>query len=114
MATSTRWVRRRLARLRKRVARAIPAGAFLPVLLVSCAITGLLMFQATQLYKERSELAALRAGQRPAYQEARRLREQLEGMAAAAATLAKQGNSNAIMIVEALRARGFTIDPSKR
>lgn len=105
---------RGVSRLRERFAGDKPTSAFLPILLVTCAITGLLLFQASQLYGDRSQLAELRAGQRPAYKEAQRLQDQLEGMAADTADLAEQGNANARLIVEALRSRGITIDPSKR
>jgi hypothetical protein len=100
--------------LRSRLGSDQPVSAFLPILLVTCAITGLLLFQAWQLFGDRSQLAELRAVQRPAYQEAQRLQDQLEGMAAETATLAESGNANARLIVDALRSRGITIDPSKR
>jgi hypothetical protein len=100
--------------LRERLAGDKPTSAFLPILLVTCAITGLLLFQAAQLYGDRSELAELRATQKPAFEEARRLQNQLEGMAADTAELAERGNPNARLIVDALRSRGITIDPSKR
>lgn len=102
------------SRLRERLGGDKPTSAFLPILLVTCAITGLLLFQAWQLYVDRSQLAELRATQKPAFDEARRLQDQLEGMAADTAKLADEGNSNARLIVEALRSRGITIDPSKR
>lgn len=102
------------SRLRERLGGDKPTSAFLPILLVTCAITGLLLFQAAQLYTERSQLAELRASQRPAYKEAQRLQGQLEGMAADTAVLAEQGNANAQLIIDALRSRGISIDPSKR
>jgi hypothetical protein len=105
---------RGLLRLRERFAGNKPTSAFLPVLMVTCAFTGLLLFQVSQLYGDRRGLAELRASQRPAYKEAQRLQDQLEGMAADTAELAKQGNANARLIVEALRSRGITIDPSRR
>jgi hypothetical protein len=105
---------RRRSRLRERLAGDKPTSAFLPILLVTCAITGLLLFQAAQLYGDRSQLAELRSTQRPAYKEAQRLQSQLEGMAADTAILAEEGNANARLIVDALRSRGISIDPSKR
>ncbi|MCG6943300.1 MAG: hypothetical protein LJE69_18870 [Thiohalocapsa sp.] len=115
MATTThRLGKRTLTRLRERFTGDKPTSAFLPILLVTCAITGLLLFQATQLSKDRSALVDLRAGQKPAYKEAQRLQDQLEGIAADTAVLAGKGNGNAILIVEALRSRGITIDPDKR
>jgi hypothetical protein len=102
------------SRLRERFVGDKPTSAFLPILLVTCAITGLLLFQASQLYADRSQLAVLRATQKPAFDEARRLQDQLEGMAADTALLADKGNANARLIVDALRSRGITIDPSRR
>jgi hypothetical protein len=101
-------------RARQRLLSNTSTNAFLPMLLVTCAITGLMLFQAWQLYKDRSVLADLRANQRPAYVEAQRLQTQLEGVAAGTAELAKQGNANAQLIVEALRSRGITINPDAR
>jgi len=101
-------------RIRNRLFSETSTSVFLPILLVTCAITGLLLFQAWQLYKDRSVLADLRASQRPAYVEAQRLQDQLEGVAAGTAELAKQGNANAKLIVEALRSRGITINTDAR
>ncbi|MBK1631627.1 hypothetical protein CKO31_12910 [Thiohalocapsa halophila] len=111
-AASKRSAKR--SRLRERLAGDKPTSAFLPILLVTCAITGLLLIQAAQLYADRSQLAELRASQRPAYKEAQRLQSQLEGVAADTAVLAEQGNANAKLIIEALRSRGINIDPTKR
>jgi hypothetical protein len=103
-----------VGRVRQQLLSDTSTSAFLPILLVTCAITGLLLFQAWQLYKDRRVLADLRANQRPAYVEAQRLQTQLEGVAAGTAELAKQGNANAQLIVEALRSRGITINPDAR
>jgi len=100
--------------LRDALSSETPTSAFLPILLVTCSITGLLLFQVWQLYKDRSVLADLRATQRPAYKEAQRLQAQLEGVAAGTAALAETGNANARLIVEALRSRGITIHTDKR
>ena len=101
-------------RLRHALSSDTPTSAFLPILLATCAIAGLLLFQAWQLYKDRSVLTDLRATQRPAYIESQRLQDQLEGVAAGTAELGKEGNANAKMIIEALRSRGITIDPDAR
>jgi hypothetical protein len=101
-------------RLRSRFASDAPSSPFLPLLLVTCAMVALLSFQAWQIYENRSVLAELRTSQMPAYREAQRLQDQLEGVAAGTAQLARQGNQNARMIVEALRSRGITINPDAR
>jgi hypothetical protein len=105
---------RRSRRLRDQLAADTPSSPFLPLLLVTCAMVALLSFQAWQIYKDRSVLADLRKSQLPAYREAQRLQDQLEGVAAGTAMLARQGNQNARMIVAALRSRGITIDPDAR
>ena len=101
-------------KLRERLSADTASSPFLPILLVTCAIGGLLLFQAAQLYLDRSVLADLRAQQQPAYKEAQRLQDQLEGLAADTARLAADGNTNAKLIVEALRSRGITINPDTR
>lgn len=103
-----------VARLRRRLGSDSPTSAFLPLLLVASAMVALLLFQTLQLYRDRSSLAEVRAAQQPAYREAQRLQEQLEGVAAATAKLADEGNQNARLIIDALRSRGITIDPDAR
>jgi len=106
--------RRRVRRLREKFSADTPSSPFLPLLLVTCAMVTLLSFQAWQIYRDRSVLADLRKSQLPAYREAQRLQDQLEGVAAGTAALAEQGNQNARMIVAALRARGITINTQAR
>lgn len=104
----------RVSRLRKRLTSDSPTGPFLPLLLVTLAMVGLLSFQALQLWREHSTLAAVRSAQEPAYREAQRLQDQLEGMASSTARLADEGNPNARLVVDALRSRGITIDPKAK
>lgn len=104
----------RFTRLRDRLASDEPSSPFLPLLLVTLAMVGLLLFQGLQLLKEHSALDAVRDAQQPAWREAQRLQAQLEGVAGATAQLAEQGNPNARLVVDALRSRGITIDPKAK
>ncbi len=88
--------------------RSAQTSPFLPLLLISIAITSLLLFNTWELYEDRAALARLRSGQTPAYREAQRLQGQLEGMALGLNRLAIKGNPNAQLIVAALRSRGIT------
>jgi hypothetical protein len=87
-----------------------PTSPFIPLLLLTIAVTGLLLFETWGLFEDRAALASLRVGQTPAYREAQRLQGQLEGMAIGLAQLAIKGNPNAQLIVAALRSRGITIN----
>ena len=90
-----------------------PRSAFVPVLLLALALTGSLAFQTVHLVRERRQLDELSAGLLPQEQAAARLRASLDAIATATAKLALDGNANAQAIVEQLRLRGVTIDPSK-
>ena len=88
-------------------------SAFVPVLLLALAVTGSLAFQTAHLVRERRQLDELSAGLIPQEQASAKLRASLDAIAAATAKLALEGNANALAIVEQLRSRGITIDPSK-
>jgi len=88
-------------------------GSFAPLLLGLITLALWFGFQTTQLLKERETLAALRTNQSTIYTNAQKMRTQLEALAAETAKLAQAGNPNAIQIVNALKARGITIDPGK-
>lgn len=85
-------------------------SAFAPVLLLAVALIALLLFQMTQLVRERTNLAQSKANQEQPVEESRALRAQLDGIAADTARLAEQGNANAQRVVEQLRQRGITIN----
>ena len=87
-------------------------GVFVPLLVLILAVVTWLGFQATQLVIERKNLTALTAGQEAVFQNAQKMRQQLDAIAGGTARLAAQGNPNAQTIVEALRARGITVNPN--
>jgi hypothetical protein len=92
------------------------AGArspFVPMLLLAAAVLAVLVFQATQLVRDRSNLQQLRANQQQPIAEAQSLRAQLDGVAADTARLAEQGNVNARKVIEELEKRGIKINPER-
>ena len=86
---------------------------FAPVLLGLVTLVLWFGFQTAQLLKERENLTTLRGNQTTIYGNAQKMRAQLDALAAQTARLAQAGNANAAQIVNALKARGITIDPSK-
>ena len=88
-------------------------GVFAPLLLGLITLVLWFGFQTLQLVKERENLTALRTNQTAIYGNAQKMRTQLDAIAAETAKLAQAGNTNAALIVNALKQRGITIDPSK-
>lgn len=86
---------------------------FAPLLIGLATLTLWFGFQATQLLKERENLATLRANQATIYGNAQKMRAQLEAIGNEVAKLAQAGNPHATQLVNALKAKGITIDPSK-
>lgn len=87
-----------------------PASLFVPVLLLALALVVWFGFQASQLYGERAQLASLRGGQDATYQNAQKMRAQLDSLASGTQKLADGGNKNAQAVVNALQQRGITIN----
>ena len=102
------------APLRPRPAPAAPRGvsAFVPVLLLALALVAWLGFQAWQQFSERQQLAQLQASIDVQEQTATKIRSSLDAVATATARLASNGNTTARVLVEELRKRGVTINPS--
>jgi|PlaIllAssembly_1097288.scaffolds.fasta_scaffold3796124_1 hypothetical protein len=87
-------------------------GLFLPVLLLAVALVGWFAFQTAQLLHERSLLKQLRTNQETQVQQSVKVRSALDGLARDTAQLAEQGNANAKLLVDELRKRNITINPS--
>ena len=100
----------------RRYLRAMTSGdarsPFLPLLLLTIALLLWVGFQTTQLWRERSNLQTVRANQEAPIEQSTKLRSQLDSIARRTAELAGQGNTGARTIVEELRKRGITINPS--
>ncbi len=87
-------------------------SVFAPLALLLLAMVLWFALQTWQLVMERKNLAAFYTGQETMFQNAQKMRSQLDAIAAGAARLAEKGNPNAQAIVDALRARGVTINPN--
>jgi hypothetical protein len=88
------------------------ASAFVPLLLL---MIGLLIWagaQMFQLFSEHSTLKTLLANQAAPFSASQKLRVQLDAVASGTQRLADQGNQNARLVVDELRKRGITINPS--
>ena len=85
---------------------------FVPWLLLALTVAGWFVFQTVHLWRERETLATARAAQDKPVEEARKIRTALDQLARGTAVLADKGNPNAKLIVDELRRRGITINPS--
>ena len=72
------------------------------------------VFQTTQLVRERSNLEQVRANQEKPFQESVKARALIESIAADTARLAAQGNASAQVVVGELQKRGITINPNAK
>ncbi len=84
----------------------------LPLLLGGLALLGMLAFQTYQLLSDRQALQTARVSQQPAVDNAGKLRGSLDTLAADTQRLADGGNTSARLLVEELKKRGVTINPS--
>jgi hypothetical protein len=88
------------------------SGIFLPLLLILITLVLWFGFQTAQLVKERGNLKTLQANQEKMLNNAQKMRAQLDAIAAGTARLAQQGNANAAQVVNALKAKGISINPN--
>lgn len=85
----------------------------MPVLLMWLALVIWFGFQTLQLLQERGNLAMLSANQQATYENAVRMRTQLDAIAGGTQRLAESGNRNAALIIDQFRQRGVTFSTSK-
>jgi hypothetical protein len=85
---------------------------FVPLLLLALTLTGWLAFQTVQLQREKSSLDTAYASQDKNVQESKKLRDALDTLARDTALLADKGNPSARLLVDELRKRGVTINPT--
>jgi hypothetical protein len=88
------------------------SGPFVPLLLICLAMVGWLAFQSWLLLREQQQLGLAQTTLEPQEQAAGKLRSSLDAVATATARLAAEGNANARVIVDELRKRGVTINPT--
>jgi hypothetical protein len=98
--------------LRSRYQAAAERGPFVPLLLAGLALAGWFGLQGWLLFEERSTLQATHAAQQQTVDNAAKLRQSLDAIAADTQRLADAGNPNARLLVEELRKRGITINPN--
>lgn len=88
------------------------ASSQFPVLII---IAGLLVwstFQTVQLIKERQNVKTAHDNQEKVIVDAKKMRTQLDAIAASTQRLADQGNPNALLIVQQLAKNGININPN--
>lgn len=88
------------------------ASSQFPVLII---VIGLLVwsgFQTVQLAKERQNVKTAHANQETVIVNAKKMRNQLDAIAANTKRLADQGNPNAQLIVQQLAKNGIDINPN--
>jgi uncharacterized protein HemX len=88
------------------------SSIFVPALLIALAVVVWFASQTVQLVRESSQLNTARTTLQTQEQNAVKLRASLDAVAASTAKLAVEGNSNARVVVDELRKRGVTINPS--
>lgn len=97
---------------RHRDAGRIERGPFVPLLLVGIAVIAWFGLQNWLLLQDRDSLRSTHASQQQTVDNAARLRQSLDAVAADTQRLANAGNPNARLLVEELRRRGITINPT--
>lgn len=88
-----------------------PESLVLPLLLLAAAVFVEVLSRSISLYEQRERLNEMLSAQQSRYDTAVQLQEQLEGIAAGTARLARGGNANATQVIERLRAVGVTVNP---
>lgn len=98
--------------LHSRALAAARNGPFVPLLLGGLALAGWFGLQTWLLLDEQARLKSAHASQQQTVDNATRLRQSLDAVAADTQRLADAGNPNARLLVEELRKRGVTINPA--
>ena len=80
-----------------------------PVLVLALSVLVAIGYQTFNLVREHQQLRSTRTAQTAPYEQARRLRTQLEGIARRTRELADKGNPGAGVIVEQLARRGVRL-----
>lgn len=86
--------------------------AFVPLLLLGVAVMIGLVFQCWQLVVESGQLTDTFASQARVVDNATQFRAKLDKVARETQLLADKGNPNAKLVVDELRKRGITINPT--
>lgn len=94
--------------------RANSRSLAIPLGILSLALLVWVGFQTWQLVDEHARLVTLRTSQESLIANSKKLRVSLDTLALESAQLAAQGNPSARILVEELRKRGITINPSQQ
>ncbi len=86
-------------------------SVFIPLAIGLVAVLVWIGFQTIQLAREHINLRQVYGSQESPLQTAQKMRTQMDAIASGTAKLAAKGNADAKMIMDALSARGITIDP---
>lgn len=89
-------------------------GLGLPIILVVVSLFVLMAFETGEAIHDRGALSDLRRSQEPTWQEAIKLRQQLELLAGKTAQLAAEGDEGAKTVVDQLKRQGVTLNPPKQ
>jgi len=84
----------------------------IPLAVLCTALLVWFSFQTWRLATENTRLSAMLANQQALVQNSEKLRASLDTLASETAKLAAEGNPNARLLVDELRKRGVTINPS--
>ena len=90
------------------------SGLGLPIILVVLSLFVLMAFETAEAIHDRGALADLRRSQETTVQEAIKLRQQLEALAAGTAKLAADGDEGAKTVVDQMKRQGVTLNPPKQ
>jgi hypothetical protein len=112
-ASAAAAVERQEHHARRRGSReAPPRSSFVPLAILLAAVLAWSAFQASSLYAERDTLRVLQFRQEEQVQTSMKVRAQLDAIARDMALLAERGNPSARLMVDELRKRGVTINPT--
>jgi len=91
-----------------------PGGWLLPLVLVVVSFFVLIAFETSYAIRDRGALSDQRRSQEPTVQEAIKVRQQLETLAAKTAQLAADGDEGAKSVVDQMKRQGVTLSPPKQ
>ena len=86
-------------------------GTFLVLALIIATMFAQYFYTHAQLQREREQIALQFKQQTSQIDGAKRLRDQLDGIAGAIARLADEGNANAILVRKQLASQGIDLSP---
>ena len=92
-------------------ARSRGPGLFLPVVLLTLTLLGMVVGDTVTHWRDRALLQSTIERQQAALDQVTRMRAQLDAIARETHRLAEGGNDNARRVIAALQQRGITINP---